>query len=114
MTAQRDFIAQLRRQLSLLENSCLAFDQGCRDEAVRIATAIRVLVHNTANSTSLITHLKAESTRLLSTCARLSSQQCIVGFDGLTACVDGEFPRRSFQAIALSCNEANAVSAGWD
>jgi len=45
-----------------------AFDAGDRDEAVRIATAIRILVHATRRSTSLLTHLGVKGiTRLVTT-----------------------------------------------
>jgi hypothetical protein len=48
---------QLTRQAGYLERSCASFDKGDHDEAVRIATTIRVLLHDTAKSTSLLTHL---------------------------------------------------------
>lgn len=52
-----DFEQQLDRQMGYLRRSCAAFDAGEFDEAVRIALTIRVLVHNTSQSTSLLTHL---------------------------------------------------------
>lgn len=54
-----DFKQQLKRQLRFLENSCKVYDEGHVDEAVRIATVIRVLVHDTQRSTSLLSHLNA-------------------------------------------------------
>jgi hypothetical protein len=59
---------QLRRQLSFLDHSSDAYDRGLQDEAIRIATTIRVLVHQTKNSTSLLKHLGATEIHLLSTC----------------------------------------------
>jgi hypothetical protein len=67
-----DFRAQLRRQLGLLEDSCRLYDEGRQDEAIRIATAIRVLLHQTNNSTSLLTHLNSTTINLLSTTNDLS------------------------------------------
>lgn len=61
-----DFREHLRRQLRFLGRSCAAFDAGHQDEAVRIATSIRVLLHDTRSSTSLLTHLGAKQTRLRS------------------------------------------------
>lgn len=54
-----DFRAHLERQLSFLWRSCDAYDHGHIDEAVRIATVIRVLLHDTPSSTSLLKHLDA-------------------------------------------------------
>jgi hypothetical protein len=57
-----DFELQLDRQLGFLRRSCAAFDGGAFDEAVRIALTIRVLVHDTKQSTSLLTHLGIRNT----------------------------------------------------
>jgi len=63
-----DFRQQLRRQITFLENSCQAYDQGGVEEAVRIAVALRVIFHDSQNSTSLLAHLgKKMSITLLST-----------------------------------------------
>lgn len=61
-----DFKDQLRRQLLFIQNSADRFDRGDKEEAIRIATSIRVLLHDTAASTSLLTHLSAKSIKLLS------------------------------------------------
>lgn len=61
------FKSHLRRQLSFLERSCAAYDSGFSDEAIRIATVIRTLVHNTPNSTSLLKHLNATDIKLFTT-----------------------------------------------
>ncbi|MEB6539616.1 hypothetical protein MXM81_11010 [Serratia plymuthica] len=62
-----DFKSHLKSQLSFLERSCSAFDQGYTDEALRIAVVLRVLLHQTKRSTSLLTHMGAENIKLLST-----------------------------------------------
>lgn len=49
--------AQLHRQFKYLANSAILFDEGDHDEATRLATTLRVLLHDTAQSTSLLTHL---------------------------------------------------------
>jgi hypothetical protein len=51
------FENQLERQLNFLRRSALEFDRGNHDEAIRLATTLRVLLHDTQNSTSLLTHL---------------------------------------------------------
>lgn len=57
----------LKRQLAFLERSCISYDQGCTDEAIRMATVIRVLLHKTHRSTSLLAHLGRENINLLNT-----------------------------------------------
>jgi hypothetical protein len=44
----------LRRQLEYLRRSCELYDAGHLDEAIRLAVAIRVLMHDTNNSESLL------------------------------------------------------------
>lgn len=62
-------------QLGFLKTSCEGFDQGDKKEAIRIATALRVLFHDTTDrkgrprSVSLLSHLKAkDKVALFSTC----------------------------------------------
>lgn len=62
-----DFNEHLKSQLGYLERSCQSFDEGHHDEAIRIATTIRTLIHQTDNSTSLLTHLNSNAIELLST-----------------------------------------------
>lgn len=62
-----DLQSHLRRQFSFLTESCNSYDKGFKDEAIRLATVIRVLIHNTKNSTSLLKHLNATAINLLST-----------------------------------------------
>src|ERR1051326_3631109 len=63
-----DFPAQLRRQIGFLERSCLTYDSGHHEEALRIAVSLRVLFHDTPKSASLLTHLGSKaSARVLST-----------------------------------------------
>lgn len=47
----------LKEQIGFLEASSSAFDQGMMSEAKRIAVAVRVLVHDTRNSQSLLSQL---------------------------------------------------------
>lgn len=65
---QQDFRKHLRRQLDFLGRSAAAYDAGHADEAVRIATTIRILIHNTQSSTSLLKHLNATTISLMSSC----------------------------------------------
>ena len=64
-----DFKEHLGRQMRFIERSCKLYDDGHFEEALRVATAARVMFHNSGNSTSILKHLNAESSRLLSTAA---------------------------------------------
>jgi hypothetical protein len=57
---------KFQEQLRFMERSCQAFDQGTEDEAVRLATSLRVIFHTTTKSTSLVTHLKFGAKKMLS------------------------------------------------
>jgi len=47
-------LKQLRRQLTFLRNSAASYDAGYSEEALRIGVVIRVLLHDTQYSTSLL------------------------------------------------------------
>jgi hypothetical protein len=49
----KDLHKQLRRQLNFLRNSVSLYDEGCKEEEIRMAVVMRVLLHDTGNSTSL-------------------------------------------------------------
>ena len=50
--------SHLREQIEFLKRSSQAYDEGCTSEAKRLAVAIRLLLHDTQNSTSLLILLK--------------------------------------------------------
>ena len=61
-------LKQLRRQLTFLRNSAASYDAGYPEEALRIGVVIRVLLHDTQYSTSLLKQLgQKESLRFIST-----------------------------------------------
>lgn len=62
-----DYQRQLEKQIGFLDRSCKAYDVGYIDESIRIATVIRVLVHDTPKSTSLLRHLNATNIDFVST-----------------------------------------------
>jgi hypothetical protein len=67
LTKITDFRPQLRQQLTFLERSCALYDAGAHDEALRLASTLRTLIHHTPKSTSLLVHLKAGAIDILST-----------------------------------------------
>jgi hypothetical protein len=52
-----DFCRHLKDQVAFLRNSCKSYDAGFFGEARRLATVIRVLLHDTKKSTSLLESL---------------------------------------------------------
>ncbi|WP_336671792.1 hypothetical protein [Tsukamurella sp. USMM236] len=54
---QDRFRRLLTSHLEFLKRSCWLFDQGHEDEALRIATSLRVIFHDSQHATSLLTHL---------------------------------------------------------
>lgn len=53
----QDFRGQYFEQLGFLRSSAVAYDAGTEAEAKRLALGIRILVHDTRRSSSLLTHL---------------------------------------------------------
>lgn len=71
MSGVNEFKEYLRMHLNFLSKSAVAFDTGEIDECVRIAVSIRVMLHDTTKSTSLLSHLNAKHIFLTSTCERI-------------------------------------------
>ena len=67
MSNPAQFKEHLRMHLNFLIKSAAAFDNGESDEAIRMAVSMRVLPHDTRNSTSLLSHLNAKEIFLTST-----------------------------------------------
>jgi hypothetical protein len=57
-----DLVEKLRQQLGFLERSADLFDGGAEDEAIRLAQIIRVLLHDTSASHSLLGQLGVKET----------------------------------------------------
>src|ERR1700674_2152843 len=77
-----DLFNHLQRQLDFIGRSCDAYDRGYADEAIRIAQQVRVMTHQTRNSTSLLTQLGATHIRLLTTVPPVSVNT--VFWDGMS------------------------------
>lgn len=89
--ATTDFKLHLRKQLNFLERSCNAYDAGAHEEAIRIATVIRILIHQTKNSTSLLKHLNATTINLLTTVQDISQNTILaaMSMSGVTISANG-------------------------
>jgi hypothetical protein len=68
--ASQNFHEQLSRQIAFLRNSVTLYDSGCREEAIRMAVVMRVLFHDTGNSTSLLKHFGIKDTVQIVTTAK--------------------------------------------
>jgi hypothetical protein len=77
--ATQDFKKQLREQLGFIQRSADAFDQGHREEAKRIATALRVIFRDTGNSISLLHHLNAVTVNIRSVAPDRQKQDAVLG-----------------------------------
>lgn len=64
---QEELDATLLEQIAFLESSTSAFDQGFSGEAKRLAVTVRVLLHDTAKSSSLLTLLRKKDVNFLDT-----------------------------------------------
>lgn len=73
-----DFRKHLSTQIRFLQNSVKAYDEGFEDEAQRMSATLRVLFHNTKDSTALINHLEINNQLLLisSTAQYIPSNMC--------------------------------------
>lgn len=73
----------LRRQLGYIQKSCEAYDAGDDAEALRVATALRILIHQTMNSDSLLSQMGINNIiRLLSTIKPVSATEGVA--DGVS------------------------------
>ncbi len=66
MSDHARLVEKLQEQLRFLRRSCAAFDAGAEDEALRMATALRVILHSTKKSIPLVAHLGLAHSVLLS------------------------------------------------
>ncbi len=69
-------------QISFLMSSCESFDRGFDGEAKRLAIALRILLHDTRYSKSLLSQLNLKNRDFLSTCLPFDKES-IVSHSGL-------------------------------
>ena len=56
-----ELLDHLKDQIAFIKQSANSYDNGCEDEAKRLAVAIRLLLHDTPKSTSLLTLLNKKN-----------------------------------------------------
>lgn len=111
--------ARLQRLLSshvgFLKRSCWLFDQGHEDEALRIATTLRVLFHDTGQSTSLLTHLGWKSSAtMLGTPREYEGVGWWRDFFGVRIELASPEPVRAIAACGTTQYIAQPVDQWWD
>lgn len=77
---QDDLEARLKEQIKFLKNSCKSYDEGFDGEGKRLATCIRVLVHDTSKSTSLLQLLKKKDIFFCDTATDYNPQNILPHF----------------------------------
>jgi hypothetical protein len=111
---QMNFNEHLKKQLGFLERSCQSYDQGFHDEAIRIATVIRVLTHNTKSSTSLLKHLNSTTIQLLSTCPDTTTAKTLIFYGMGVSRMSGNGECSYFPSLGDSpVNDFVPVSKWW-
>jgi hypothetical protein len=77
--SQSDLVAALQAQVGFLRSSSATFDAGNEDEALRLATTTRVLVHQTGQSHALLQQLGLLDTlQFLDTAVDTSVKQTVL------------------------------------
>lgn len=80
---QDELLHHLREQIEFLRASASSFDNGHEDEAKRLAVVIRVLVHDTKNSTSLLTQLNKKNINFYDSAADYNPSLSLPAHSGL-------------------------------
>lgn len=81
---ENELLDHLRDQIAFMQSSAESYDKGFEGEAKRLAVIIRILVHDTERSTSLLTLLhKKKTVFFYDTSAAYRPETIIVSFSGL-------------------------------
>ncbi|MHA2067639.1 MAG: hypothetical protein ACXABY_25020 [Candidatus Thorarchaeota archaeon] len=80
---QDELLGHLKEQANFLERSAASYSNGCEDEAKRLAVVIRVLVHDTESSTSLLTSLGKKNIKFYDSSLKYDPNN-LLSYSGLT------------------------------
>lgn len=98
--------ARLREQCGFLRSSVEGFDNGDLSEALRLAVVVRVLLHDTSASTSLLEHLGVkDKIEYLDTSAPLPPDEDVPPRDGQ--------PGRQSRAIGAGLATMMSTGGAW-
>ena len=104
--SQNELEIHLKEQLSFLEASAESFDAGAEEEAKRLALTIRILVHNTSSSHSLLRQM-GKNLKFFDTSSDLDPHN-ILPHSGLIAALLAE-PRQTRYVAMLDNLPPNTV-----
>jgi len=80
--SKEELLVHLREQISFLCQSCESYDQGNLFEGKRLAHSLRVLLHDTGMSKSLLGQLDLKYVRYFNTADKFDTDN-LVGYAGL-------------------------------
>jgi hypothetical protein len=107
-----DFVQRLKEQLGFIKTSAEQALNGNWREGLRIATAVRVIVHQTSRSTSLLTHLGCQNPEMLSTTAPIPPG-AIFGVGGLTMIAATEHGMHVMPALGRGPEKRIIAFSDW-
>jgi hypothetical protein len=102
-TMDNNFPEQLDKELQSIEKAASAYDAGNKDEAFRIAASLVAIAHHTGPTTSLLAHLRARLTRLMTTVDKPPYPQ---DWYSPMAEIEGKF---HFQAIHVAAQPTTVI-----
>jgi len=80
---REELLGHLKGQIAFMKQSASSYDNGFEDEAKRLAVVIRVLVHDTSNSTSLLTLLNRKNIKFYDSAVPYDPRN-LLSYNGLT------------------------------
>lgn len=81
--SKKNLMRNLKEQVSFMISSCQAYDRGAIAEAKRLSVTVRMLVHDTSSSTSLLGQLDSKVTASFYNTAPKETPRSICGYFGL-------------------------------
>lgn len=78
-----ELLDHLKHQIAFMKQSATSYDNGFEDEAKRLAVVIRVLVHDTPKSTSLLTLLNKKNIKFYDSASDYDPSRVVVSHSGL-------------------------------
>ena len=85
-----DLLVKLENQMAFIKSSASAFDSGNIREAARLATSVRVLLHDTNSSHSLLKQLGVKNQIKYHDTAFLDSPGNLLAYTGLCGLIAGD------------------------
>jgi hypothetical protein len=78
-----ELLDHLKEQIAFMKQSAISYDNGFEGEGKRLAVVIRVLVHDTANSISLLTSLNKKNITFYDSASDYDPSRVVASHSGL-------------------------------